>query len=148
MQEVVDYARTPLAQLVKDAITTETNKMLLDLQVHLQAGDITKAQHTAAEADVNSYKVNMHTNIDRRGKCPVLARFNYDGYPDGGALAGSVIAADVVWASSIGAGQNLIPVSLTPPAGVFLLISHHSRLFNRAVHDRCRGHLQVCFVPV
>jgi hypothetical protein len=114
---VVDLARTPLATLVTDEITAETNKMLLDLQVQLQAGAISDAEHNAAVANVNSYKTDMAINVNRRGKCPILARFNYDGYPASGGLAGSVIGPDVVWDSSIGDGQNLIPVTLTPPAG-------------------------------
>lgn len=117
MQGAVELARTPLATLVGDAISTETNRVFLDLQVQLQAGAITQAEHDSAEADVRAYVADMATNIARRGKCPDLASYNYPGHPATGPSAGDVIAADDVWAAGIGGGADLLAVTLTPPAG-------------------------------
>ena len=120
VQGAVDLARTPLATLVSDVITTETNAVFLDLQVQLQAGAITQTEHDSAEADVRAYMADMTTNIARRGKCPGLASYNYPGYPATGPRAEDVIPADALWAADIGAGADLLAVTLTPPAGTAL----------------------------
>jgi hypothetical protein len=102
---------------MKETIKTEVNEVLLNLEVQQQTMSITQAEFNQSKADVELYHDSMLTNIDRRGKCPVIARFNYQGYPTTGTLARTIVDSDTVWDAGIGGGLNLIPVSLNPPAG-------------------------------
>lgn len=116
LQEAVQLAREPMANLMNDTIGTEVQSALLTAAARRQAGSVTQAQYEAAKADLEAYRDDMRRNLERRGNCPDLASFDYAGYPSSGASAGTIVPADT-WDASIGGGASLIDVSLNPPAG-------------------------------
>jgi hypothetical protein len=119
VQDVMSLARKPLVALVNQTLTQEVDDELLTLRAQLQSSSITQADHDTAKAQLELYRSNMRTNLDRRGACPALAAYNYQGYI--GSLGGNVIPADNFYAASIGSGASMIAVSLSPPGGTALI---------------------------
>lgn len=101
---------------MKETLEEEMTVARMDLALQLQASTIDQATHDAADADLEAYLTTMTANVNSRGACPVLQRFNTDGYPVDGANPRSVLRADTVWDASI-PSVGFSPVTLTPPVG-------------------------------
>lgn len=105
-----------MANLMNDTIYAEVQSAMLNAAAKRQAGTVTQTQYDAAKADLEAYRDNMETNLERRGNCPDLAQWDYAGYPTTGASAGTIVPADT-WDAGIGSGASLVDVSLNPPSG-------------------------------
>ena len=119
MQAAISLAQTDLATLMKSTLEEEVQTARLDLALQLQATSIDQTQHDTAETDLEAYLTTMLDNVDSRGACPVLARFNTDGYPTDGANPRSVLRADTVWDATV-PSVGFSAVSLNPPAATAL----------------------------